>query len=184
MALTTCPKCGKQVSEYAPTCPDCGEVINNVPQKKVFCKHCGTEIAEEVKFCPSCGGSQLPASQQPQQLAQQPYMQQPMQQPYMQQPYVAQGNTNSTAQTNTTTVVVNDRGSNGIGTAGFVFSIIAFLVCWIPILDFIIWFLGALFSFIGLFKRPRGLAIAGFILSFIGIIVLVTIFGSILLAFK
>lgn len=180
MALITCPKCGKQVSEYAPTCPDCGEVINKAPQKKVFCKHCGTEIAEDVKFCPSCGGSQLPATAQPQQpYAQQPYAQQPMQ-----QPYVGQGNTNTTAQNNTTTVVVNERGSNGIGTAGFVFAILAFFVCWIPVVDFIVWFFGALFSFIGLFKRPRGLAIAGFILSFIGIIILVTLFGTILMAFR
>lgn len=172
MALTTCPKCGKQVSEYAPTCPDCGTLINTAPQKKVFCKHCGAEIAEDVKFCPSCGGSQLPAAKP----VQQPILQ-PIQQP-IQQPYMGQGNTNTTTQTNTTTVVVNERGSNGLGTAGFVFSILAFFVCWVPILDFVIWFLGALFSFLGLFKRPRGLAIAGFILSFIGIIILITVFGS------
>lgn len=179
MNLINCPKCGKQVSEYAPTCPACGEVINKAPQKKVFCKHCGAEMAENMKFCPSCGGSQLPAAVNN---AQQQPVQQPMQQP-MQQPYAAQAN--NTAQTNSTTVVVNsEHRSNGIGTAGFVFAIISIFVCWVPVLDLIIWFLGALFSFIGLFKKPRGLAIAGFILSFIGIIILVTVFGSILLAFS
>ena len=86
---------------------------------------------------------------------------------------------NSTQNT-TTTVIVQGGRSNGIGTAGFVLSIIAFFVCWVPIVDFIVWFLGALFSFIGLFKKPRGLAIAGFIISFIGIIILIVFFGALI----
>lgn len=182
MSLVNCPKCGKQVSEYAPNCPSCGEVLKNLPQKKVFCKHCGTQIGEDVVFCPSCGTNQkgVPAPTAGQ-APQQPVYQQPAYQP---QPMANQGNTNTTAQTNTTTVVVNGSHSNSIGTAGFIFAILAFFVCWVPVLDFIVWFLGALFSFIGLFKSPRGLAIAGFILSFIGIIILVTVFGSLLAFMK
>ena len=82
------------------------------------------------------------------------------------------------ASTNTTTVVVNGSKSNGMGTAGFILALLALLVSWVPVVDIIVWFLGALFSFIGLFKAPRGLAIAGFIISFIGIIILVTVFGT------
>ena len=62
--------------------------------------------------------------------------------------------------------------SNGLGTAGFVLALLGLILCWIPILDWLLWFLGALFSFIGVFKAPRGLAIAGFVISFINFIVL------------
>lgn len=69
--------------------------------------------------------------------------------------------------------------SNGIGTAGFVFALISFLFCWAPGVNWVIWFLGAIFSIIGCFKEPRGLAIAGTIISFIDIIVLISIIGAI-----
>ncbi|MDE6669539.1 MAG: hypothetical protein K2K26_07635 [Muribaculaceae bacterium] len=81
----------------------------------------------------------------------------------------------------TQTVYVNvDRKSNGLGVAGFILALLTFVFCWVPVLDFILWFLGALFSFIGIFKRPRGLAIAGLVISFIGIIILLIFFGSII----
>ncbi|MGN0222802.1 MAG: hypothetical protein ACI4AM_02120 [Muribaculaceae bacterium] len=80
-------------------------------------------------------------------------------------------------------VVVNnqfkEKKSNGLGTAGFVLALLAFIFCWIPVLDWILWFLGALFSFIGVFKQPRGLAIAGLIISFIGIIVIIALAATI-----
>ena len=34
MALTTCPDCGKQVSDKAPTCPNCGCPIAKPKQNK------------------------------------------------------------------------------------------------------------------------------------------------------
>ncbi|MCX8742418.1 hypothetical protein J3U50_00090 [Lactobacillus sp. B3795] len=68
-------------------------------------------------------------------------------------------------------IYINQAKTNGIGTAGFVLSLIALLVTsWIPFVDFVVWLLGAIFSIIGLFKQPKGLAIAGTIISFIGII--------------
>lgn len=178
MALINCPNCGRQVSDSAPTCPGCGTAINIVSVKKSFCKYCGSEIQGEMAFCPSCGKAlkalpqqqpQQSVSQQPQQVSQQPTIIQPVyQQPQPQ------------AQQNQTTVIVNGGKSNGFGTAGFVFALLAFFICWVPVVDIIVWFLGALFSFIGLFKAPRGLAIAGFIISFIGIIILVTFFGALI----
>ncbi|MEZ6241521.1 MAG: type II secretion system protein GspG [Phycisphaerales bacterium] len=66
-------------------------------------------------------------------------------------------------------------GSNGLGIAGFIVSLVGILSCGFlsPI--------GLLFSFFALFKRPRGFAIAGFILGLIGslwiIIILVIIFA-------
>lgn len=148
--------------------------------KRTFCKYCGTELQAGTAFCPSCGKPQGNVPVQPQQ--QQVYVQPQQQQPYAagiyQQPQPAMAA--NTAQNASTTVIVQGSRSNGMGTAGFVFSLLAFLVCWVPFVDIIVWFLGALFSFIGLFKAPRGLAIAGFVLSFIGIIILVAFFGAIL----
>ena len=77
------------------------------------------------------------------------------------------------------TIYVNaETKGNGMGTAGFVLALLAFVFCWVPVLDFILWFLGAPFSFIGVFKKPKGLAIAGLVISFIGIIVIVSVIGA------
>ena len=74
--------------------------------------------------------------------------------------------------------------SNGIGIAGFVLALIAVFLGWVPVLGWILWFLGALLSFIGVFKQPRGIAIAGLIISFIGIILLLVVFGALAAGFS
>ncbi len=82
-------------------------------------------------------------------------------------------------------VIVNnivEKKSNSLGTAGFVLAILAIVFCWVPVLDWILWFLGALFSVIGLFKQPRGLAIAGTVISFIGVIIMIALVGMIMAA--
>lgn len=68
--------------------------------------------------------------------------------------------------------------SNGIGTAGFVLSLIALILSWFPGVNAVVWFLGFLLSFIGLFKSPRGLAITGFIISIIDLILLGALIGT------
>jgi hypothetical protein len=80
------------------------------------------------------------------------------------------------------TVIINqtDKKSNGVGTSGFVLAIIAIFLGWVPILGWITWLLGLILSFAGVFKQPRGLAIAGLVISLIGIILLLTVFGAIL----
>lgn len=57
--------------------------------------------------------------------------------------------------------------SNGLGTAGFITSLLGLLLSWVPIPGWILWLVGALLSLIGVFKSPRGLAITGLILSLI-----------------
>lgn len=57
--------------------------------------------------------------------------------------------------------------SNGLGTAGFITSLLGLLLSWVPVLGWILWIVGALLSLIGVFKSPRGLAITGLILSLI-----------------
>lgn len=83
-----------------------------------------------------------------------------------------------------TTVYVNsgESKSNGVGTTGFVFSILTIFLGWIPILGWIFWFLGALLSFIGVFKSPKGLSIAGLVISFFGLILILALAGIILAA--
>lgn len=78
-------------------------------------------------------------------------------QPYYQQPQV----------------VVAQPRTNGLGTAGFVLSLLAWIFCWVPFANIILWVLGLIFSIIGLFKAPRGLAIAGFVLSTLSIILVI-----------
>ncbi len=69
-------------------------------------------------------------------------------------------------------VIVNqiEKKTNGVGTAGFLVALMGVLFSWLPGLNLILWFLGLLFSFIGIFKRPRGLAIAGIFISIFNII--------------
>ena len=65
------------------------------------------------------------------------------------------------------TVVVNqiEKKTNGIGTTGFVLALIALFLGWIPVLGPLIWFLAFIFSSIGVFKSPYGLAIAGVLIA-------------------
>ncbi len=77
------------------------------------------------------------------------------------------------------TVVVNEvRKTNGMGTAGFVLALASVCLSWAPLAGCLIWFLGLLFSFIGLFKSPRGLAVAGFIISLVNVFLLVFVVGA------
>ena len=56
-------------------------------------------------------------------------------------------------------------------------SILGLVLCWVPIANVILWFLGFLFSFIGMFKRPKGVAIAGLVISIVCLVVLIVIFS-------
>lgn len=80
------------------------------------------------------------------------------------------------------TVIINQVApakSNGLGTAGFILALLALIFCWVPGLDWVLWILGLIFSLIGVFRTPRGLAIAGLVISLIGLILLIVVFGAI-----
>lgn len=69
--------------------------------------------------------------------------------------------------------------SNGLGIAGFVLSIVAIFFGWIPLFGWTVWLLGLVFSAIGVFKKPNGLAIAGLAISLFGILLLLFLFSII-----
>lgn len=78
------------------------------------------------------------------------------------------------------TIIIKERGrTNGVGTAGFVLALIGLFISWVPVLGWIIWVLGLILSFAGIFNRPRGLAVAGLIISLIDLILLVALVGVI-----
>lgn len=66
---------------------------------------------------------------------------------------------------------------NDIGTAGFILSLVALFFGWIPFFGWVIWLVGLVLSIIGATKNPKKLAIAGIIISFIGIFLLIVLFG-------
>ena len=68
--------------------------------------------------------------------------------------------------------------SNGLGTAGFVLALLGFIFGWIPFIGFLLWLLGLIFSFIGVFSQPRGLAIAGLVISVIDFILFFMALGA------
>ena len=96
-------------------------------------------------------------------------------------PFLQQQNQN---QPSSTTVIVNqtnqtEKRSNGIGTAGFILALLGVIFSWIPILNWILWIIGLILSFVGVFKKPKGLAIAGLCLSLLGIILIIAVIGTI-----
>jgi hypothetical protein len=74
---------------------------------------------------------------------------------------------------------VQEKKSNGVGTAGFVLALIAIFFSWVPVLGWILWVLGLILSFVGVFKKPKGLAIAGLVISLIGLILIIAVAGVI-----
>lgn len=70
------------------------------------------------------------------------------------------------------------RQTNSLGVAGFIISVICLLFFWVPVLDIILCVLGFVFSFIALFKSPRGFAIAGFVISCINAVLMFALLGA------
>lgn len=150
----TCPYCGEEISINAKKCIHCKEWLESVSPSQII-------TPDKHQTEPVCHRQQESV----------PYMHDPYQ---IRQPYYPQSETRQQ-------VILNQVGheSNGIGTAGFILSLISLVLSWIPGIGWVVWFLGALFSFIGLFKSPRGMAIAGFIISFVDFIILISVVGAI-----
>lgn len=118
----------------------------------IHCPACGTEVSRYAPACLKCGHP-IHSTVQTQQAPQADHNQ---------------------------TIIIQQpsRQSNGAGTAGFILSLISLVLSWVPGVGWIVWFLGFLLSFIGMFKTPKGLAIAGFIISIIDLIILLVFVGA------
>ena len=143
---------------------------------KNFCKYCGKDLQPGATFCSSCGKPQgnVPIQQPPVQM-----MQQPVAQPYIVSTYQQPQPAVAPNVSNTTTVVVESSHSNSMGIAGFVMALLGLVFFWIPFVNLILWLLGLIFSFVGLFKAPRSMAIAGLVLSLIIIFIIIVFWGTI-----
>lgn len=71
------------------------------------------------------------------------------------------------------TIIINQKAKgNGVGTAGFVLALIAVVLFWVPVLSWIMWLLGLILSAVGVTKQPKGLAIAGLVISLVGLLLM------------
>jgi len=148
----------------------------------MFCKYCGKELIEG-RACDCQGTRAISGGQQSQQQIQytappqyQPQQQSQYTQPPQYQPQQPQYY-NQPQQYNNSPLVV--RQPNGIAKAGFVFALIGLFISFVPVLGWIIWILGLIFSIVGIATSGRkggtgrGLAIAGLIISCIDLILLI-----------
>ena len=144
-------------------CPYCGEEI---PENATTCMHCTAKLAEQRPEQTIVNEAMPPHPYGYQSAAPGPNMYahaaQPQAAPVQPQAAPVQPQP------------VNSK--NGISTAGLVLSILGLALCWVPFANLILWFLGILFSFIGVFKRPKGKAIAGLIISVVSIVVIILVF--------
>lgn len=145
-------------------CPFCGEQI---PEDAVKCMYCTAWLNEQRPY-QAPGNEGAPVYQQPGYQGAAPmanvYVNAVQPQAAVAQPQVA-------------------KRKNGIGTTGLVFSILSLVFCWVPFLDLLFWFLGFLFSFIGVFKRPKGVAIAGLVIAVISLVVIICLWAALGTAF-
>ena len=159
----------------------------------MFCESCGSAIPDGQSFCSNCGAAApvqaapQPAAQPAQQYAQpaqpvqqyaqpapqpvQPVQQyaQPVAQPVYVQPVVA--------------MPAQPRKSSGMAIAGLIMGIFALILCWVPVLNWILGLLGLIFSIVGIAKKnggAKGAAIAGLILTILGIILSIAMIGAVL----
>ena len=151
-----CPRCHKEYPTGTKLCEDDNTLLTSADKLVPKCVICNTEYPVGTYFCPKDGGEVMPEEFRNLENT-------TVASSNSQQANYSHGNEQSKDQT----VIINqsENNSNGIGTAGFVLSIINIFFGWVPGLGTMIGVIGLILSFFGMFKSPRGLAITGFIVS-------------------
>lgn len=118
----------------------------------MFCRICGSKIPEGYGQCPGCGAKVFYSSNQ-------------------------SSNQTLTQLTQPVPLVYNHpggfrKGVNGLGIAGFIVGILSIVLFWIPYLNLMLSVAGFIISLIAVNKKyvSKGFAIAGLILSILGIL--------------
>lgn len=122
------------------------------------CPQCGSQAADDATSCPSCG-SPLP----------------PLSAPVTGAPSgeIPPQGLEQTVFTNEDRSLTNPK-RNTLGIVGFILSLCAFVVAFIPGISTIMWFVwvvGFVVSFVGIFFNPKGLAIAGLVISLVVLVI-------------
>ena len=73
----------------------------------------------------------------------------------------------------TTAAVRETKQKNGIGLTGFILSLVCLFTSWAPGLNMVMWILGLVVSAVGVFRKPKGFAIAGLVISMISILIII-----------
>lgn len=154
MALYECPECGRKVSSNASSCLNCGCPIDYIKANgKLFVAQEEQEKSEIAEIVPDNRNVSRNESS-----------------------FFGGTSSNEECQVARQEVVIKHESSgNGCAASGFTLAIIGLFFGWVPVLGQLIWFLGAVLSFLGLFKSPRILAILGLVISYFWYIIFASI---------
>lgn len=146
----------------------------------MFCKYCGAQVLDMAQSCPHCGRLLRQGAPAPTQVvapAVAPAPPAPVAQPY----YGGYAPQPPMAGQPVSYQVVSPAPvqKNSAGTGGFICALIAMFLSWIPVVGWLLWLVGAVLSFVGLFGQPKGLAVAGFVISFLDLFILIFVIASI-----